>query len=242
MKLAVLWTGGKDSALAAYLVSTMGHSVASLITFVPPRPEFHAHDLSMMRLQASAMGLPHECVEVREPYEDGYTAALKSFKDRGIQGIVTGDIDLVDGLPNWICELSRPIGLPTIMPLWKQDRRFLLQTLLELKFKVVISYGKKTMADFVGRELDWKLYDDLLEQNGWHGVDVCGENGEYHSMVLGGPTFRGTICLDYEVALHGDDKFIRIRSARLVQEGARGSRMECSKSTSSRPVSQCASS
>ncbi len=219
MKLAVLWTGGKDSALAAYLVSKMGHTIAGLITFVPRNPDFHAHDLSIINLQARAMGLSHQCVEVREPYKDGYTAGLKSLKDRGIQGVVTGDIDLVDGLPNWICELSRPMGLPAIMPLWKQNGCFLLQTLLELKFKLVISYGNKTMTDFVGRELDWKLYDDLLEQNGRHGVDVCGENGEYHSMVLGGPTFNGTIRLDYEVDHHGDGKFIRIRSGRLVGPG-----------------------
>src|SRR6187399_1608364 len=70
MKSAVLWTGGKDSALALHRSAGLG--VTELVTFVPPDAHFQAHDLELMAWQARALGLPHRRVVVGLPYQEGY--------------------------------------------------------------------------------------------------------------------------------------------------------------------------
>ena len=56
---AVLWTGGKDSALALHEARLNGCRVRCLVTFASPEPNFLAHPLAFMKLQATALALPH---------------------------------------------------------------------------------------------------------------------------------------------------------------------------------------
>ena len=74
VSVAVLWTGGKDSALALHEFRERG--VTELVTFVPPNAAFRAHDLGLMAWQARAVGLPHHQMIVEAPYEAGYRRAL----------------------------------------------------------------------------------------------------------------------------------------------------------------------
>src|SRR5512143_1795281 len=109
---AVLWTGGKDSAMALYEAGRMGYAICCLVTFAPAGARFLAHPLTMMKMQSEALTLPHRVFTVVEPFEDGYEAALRQLKDElGIDRVVTGDITEVEGRPNWIRERSRPVGM-----------------------------------------------------------------------------------------------------------------------------------
>lgn len=105
-KAAVLWTGGKDSVLA--LFESLRHfSIDRLVTFVPkPRHRFYAHPLELMNAQAESIGLPHQCLTVKEPFKDSYQKALSGLAQGGIDTVITGDIAPVDGQPNWINECA----------------------------------------------------------------------------------------------------------------------------------------
>src|SRR5579875_2179050 len=97
---AVLWTGGKDSALALHAAAAHGCEARCLVTFAPPEPDFLAHPLPVMALQARSLGLPHRVLTVAKPFETGYEAALRTLRDEaGIECVVTGDIAAVDGRP-----------------------------------------------------------------------------------------------------------------------------------------------
>ena len=110
-RAAVLWTGGKDCALALHEARRSGLPVEELVTFAPPSPVFLAHPLPFLKLQAAAMGLRHRVVTIRPPAEDGYTQAVKALQSEGIGTLVTGDIAEVEGRPNWMREVSRGTGL-----------------------------------------------------------------------------------------------------------------------------------
>ena len=56
---AMLWTGGKDSSMALYEANQNGYCVRCLVTFAPPEPNFLAHPLSFIKMQAQALALPH---------------------------------------------------------------------------------------------------------------------------------------------------------------------------------------
>jgi uncharacterized protein (TIGR00290 family) len=199
MSTAVLWTGGKDSALALHRSAAL--SVTELVTFVPADAHFRAHDLNLMAWQARAIGLPHRQLVVEAPYESGYERALASLLERGIERVVTGDIAEVAGQPNFISARAAHAGLKVELPLWGVDRRTHLAELVELGFDVVLTYVNEPWLDasWVGRHLDARMLLELCELSQENGLDVAGENGEYHSMVLGGPGWQAALHLEFEV-------------------------------------------
>ncbi|MBI5462162.1 MAG: diphthine--ammonia ligase [Gammaproteobacteria bacterium] len=189
----MLWTGGKDSALALHEARLDGCHVRCLVTFAPPEPDFLAHPLAIMKLQADALALPHVLWTVREPFHEGYEAGLRWLKETlGIDTIITGDIAEVAGQPNWIRERCRPVGMRVMTPLWGRDRAELLQRLLATGFKVVFSCVKTRWLDaqWVGRELDHAAIDRLHLLRKQNGLDLCGEEGEYHTLVTDAPYFN----------------------------------------------------
>jgi len=193
MKLAAaLWTGGKDCSLALYEAHQSGVQVVELVTLAPPLPVFLAHPIPFLKRQAEAMGLRHRTVEIRPPLEAGYAQAMRVLRGEGIEVLVTGDIAEVDGHPNWIREMSRGAGLDVLTPLWGRDRRGLLSDLLGCGFKAVFSLVKKPWftRQWVGRAIDRQAVEELEGIARRTKLDLCGENGEYHSLVLDGPTFK----------------------------------------------------
>ncbi len=196
---AVLWTGGKDSVLALHEARQSGWHISRLVTFAPPQPQFLAHPLEFMRLQAEALGLEHVLWTVNEPYAESYEAGLRWLQTtHKIDTVITGDIAEVGGSPNWIRERSRPMGMNVLTPLWGRDRLTLLQQLLAGGYKVLFSCVKTRWLDasWVGRELNDEAITSLRALRELNGLDLCGEEGEYHTLVTDAPGFQRCIQLD----------------------------------------------
>lgn len=193
MSAAVLWTGGKDSALALFRAASL--NVTELVTFVPPHAEFRAHDLRLMAAQARAIGLPHRQMVVEPPFDDGYERAFRELRASGIERVISGDIAEVGGQPNFINAPAERAGLELELPLWGVDRRLHLEQLIALKFEVLLTYVNEPWLgpEWVGRHLDAQALAELSALSRCSGLDVAGENGEYHSMVLGGPGWQGAL-------------------------------------------------
>lgn len=190
---AMLWTGGKDSAMALHEAMGSGYRIRCLVTFAPPNPDFLAHPLGLIKLQAQALALPHHILPITAPFDKSYEAGLRRLRDEmDIGCVVTGDIAEVDGNPNWIRERGRPVGLNVHTPLWGRDRNTLLQQLLDRGFKVRFSCvdTRWLNMDWVGRELDATAIDELRSIREQTGLDLCGEEGEYHTMIVDGPCFK----------------------------------------------------
>ncbi len=196
---AVLWTGGKDSSLALYEATLQGFKIERLITFVPSDGRFRAHPLEVLSLQAQALGLPHHTPEIKEPYREAYQEAIVALrKSWAVQTLVTGDIGEVEGHRNWIRERCVGSDVDVLTPLWDRGGIELLDRLLSCGFQAIFSCVKTPWLtpDWAGRELDAEAVAELsaLAQDGH--FDICGEQGEYHTLVLDGPCFRKRICMD----------------------------------------------
>ena len=190
MSAAVLWTGGKDSALALHRAARL--DVTELVTFVPPNAAFRAHDLRLMAAQARAVGLPHRQMVIEPPFDDGYERAFRELRASGIDRVVSGDIAPVGNQPNFINAPARRAGLELELPLWGADRRAHLDQIIALGFDVVLTYVNEPWLgpEWVGRHLDQRALAALSALSRDNGLDIAGENGEYHSMVLAGPGWQ----------------------------------------------------
>ena len=205
MKVAALWTGGKDSALACYKAIKDGHEVAHLVTFLWQTPS-SAHDLDLIRLQSEALGIPFLWFKLEKPYFEAYKEAMKTLeKEYGIQAIVTGDISYVDNFHgNWIDSVCEGTGIKVIKPLWGLNRSEILNELLSRGFKVIFTCVKQPWfsESWLGRTIDKQSVQELGQLNERYGMDMCGEIGEYHTMTLDAPLFKHPIEISQSTKEH----------------------------------------
>jgi diphthine-ammonia ligase len=184
------WSGGKDSCLALYRAMRSGMPVKlfTMMEETGERSRSHALPPAFIRRQAEAVGIPHESRSATwGEYEAKFIAALKRFKQEGVEAAVFGDIDL-EPHGQWEEMVCREAGLSLSLPLWKEDRRALAEEFIGAGFRAVIVTVNTQYMDmrFLGREYTRELLPELAEA----GVDLCGENGEFHTAVFDGPVFK----------------------------------------------------
>lgn len=199
MKVFVSWSGGKETSLSCYRVMRRKDiEVVYLLNMISEdgkHSRSHGISSNLLRLQAEAIGIP--IVQRRttwKTYEKNFKKAVSDFKKEGIQAGVFGDIDLQEHR-DWIERVCKEIGIKPILPLWKRGREDLLTEFIKVGFKAIVI---ATNADFLGkdwlgREINKKFIDELKVLGK---VDLCGENGEYHTFAYDGPIFKKPIKFD----------------------------------------------
>ena len=196
MKVVASWSGGKDSCYAYYLAIQQGYEVVKILTMMKSeeKSNFHMIPASVLDAQSGAIGIPIVKQQATpQTYEDDFKGALRRFKTKGVEGLVTGDIYEVAGHePGWLGRVLKEVGLKPIKPLWMRDTKQIFLDYLKTGFKATVVRTKLELLglDWLGRQLDKKFYDDIVRLGN---VDACGEGGEYHTVVTDGPTFKKKI-------------------------------------------------
>lgn len=184
------WSGGKDSCLALYHAIHSGGKPHSLLTILSEDGFFsrsHALPKSLIEQQAGSMGLSSAFRSASwQQYEAEFTSALHEFKKSGIEVGVFGDID-VDAHREWVRRVCGVAGIEPVLPLWKRNRRELLEEFIALGFKaqIVVINKQKLSKNFLGKTIDAQTINEMEES----GIDPSGELGEYHTVVTDGPLF-----------------------------------------------------
>ncbi|MFH6991273.1 diphthine--ammonia ligase [Flavobacterium sp. FlaQc-48] len=192
------WSSGKDSALALYkTLQNPDFKIEYLLTSVNQqfqRISMHGVRVALLEAQAKSIGLPLKIMQIpemptMEVYEDVMTETLTELKNEGITQAVFGDIFLEDLRKYREAQLDK-IGFEAVFPLWKIPTQDLIQEFIALGFKTIVVCVNERYLDksFVGRIIDQDFINDLPEN-----VDVCGENGEFHTFTFDGPVFSKPI-------------------------------------------------
>jgi len=187
---ALMWSGGKDSALALDRARRAGIEVARLISLYDSatgRVRFHATRVEMLEAQASAIGLPLRAIATSWPgMEDALSGELSSLREEGFAGVVFGDIHLAD-VRAWYEQRVTAAGLEHVEPIWGEPPPALLEEFVSSGGRAVITCVDlaRLKEAFLGRVIDESFPADIAAT----GVDVCGENGEFHSFAFAGPVF-----------------------------------------------------
>jgi len=203
---AVSWTGGKDCNLALLKAwRNPSFRVTCLVVFCPHEARFRAHPLTLMEAQAKDLSLPLHRVlfpKDSDDYKKMYVDGIQFLnEEHGIQVIVTGDMDLVGTMKrNWIKECAECVSVGVYLPLWKADRETVLREVIEEGFEVIFSCVKTPYFDasWIGRSLNQQSVNEMRKLTLSHykdvkPLDLGGENGEYHTMCLGGPLYRNKV-------------------------------------------------
>lgn len=187
-RCAISWSAGKDSWLALQREREAGQCIDVFVTLcdVDGRSKSHALAPELVAAQVRALAGTWRAVRVPEgEYAARFDACLRALAGEGITAMVFGDIDL-QAHRDWLAPACARAGLTARFPLWGQSRRALAREILErgVQARIVCVDTKFLDAAFCGLPYDRQFIDRLPST-----VCPCGEDGEFHTFVTGGPGF-----------------------------------------------------
>lgn len=188
------WSGGKDSCLALYKAIKQGLKIKYLLNFISKEYKrccFHGIEGKLIKLQTELIGIPLIQKEVSadmKEYEKEFKEAILELK--GVGAMVFGDIYLEEH-KDWVERVCSDINVSAVEPLWNCSPEGLLSEFISLGFEAVVvsCQADKFGKDFVGRVIDKNMLSELESKN----ICPCGENGEFHTLVVNGPLFKRRI-------------------------------------------------
>jgi uncharacterized protein (TIGR00290 family) len=207
-KILLSWSSGKDSAWCLHLLRRESqYEITGLVTTINSafdRVAMHSTRRELVEAQAQAVGLPLIRVPLpwpcsNEEYERIMGEVCAKAVREGVSAIAFGDLFLAD-IRAYRERQLEGTGLKPIFPLWQFPTGRLAREMIAggLRAKLVCVDPRKLAPEFAGRDFDSTFLADLP-----HDVDPCGENGEFHSFVYGGPMF------DHEIPVVSGDRVQR---------------------------------
>jgi len=190
------WSGGKDSALALQsILHSNEFDVISLLTTIDEetlRSSVHAIPLEALSKQAYSIGIPLYLVLLSGDlanYDEKMHETVEYFKQKGVNYFIFGDIFLADVKAYRETKLN-PLGIEVVEPLWDKSSAEIIDDFLdsEIKAKIIVTQADKLDSAFIGKDLDKNTIGSFPED-----IDVCGENGEYHTLAYAGGLFKREI-------------------------------------------------
>lgn len=198
-KFVTSFSGGKDCMLSTYIMQERGYILDSMIITVKEKNSWtHGISMEMIKKYEKIFEIKiYPVVCNINNYEKEFENTLKKIKkERNLDICVFGDIDIEEHL-EWNKERCKNTGINAIMPLENIDREKAVKKFIDNGFKAVIKKVNLNYLDesFLGRELNLDTIEDIKKYGEKNNIaiDLCGENGEYHTIVVDGKNFKKTI-------------------------------------------------
>lgn len=194
MNFLCSWSGGKDSCYAFYKAVQLGFTPKVLLNVMNEygdRSRSHGIPKEILLAQGEAIGIPiHFFNSTWADYEVNYIKHLKDLVIRyDLSHAVFGDIDIASHRA-WEEKVSKAAEVDAILPLWQGHRKELVLAMINDGIEAMIVSCNQTLGpNFLGRTIDTTLLEELEAI----GVDACGENGEYHTLVVNAPFFKNRL-------------------------------------------------
>lgn len=199
MRVAVLYSGGKDSNYAFYWALKQGFEVKYLVSMVSESDEsymYHVPNIHLTELQARAIGIPlvkgFTSGEKEKEVED-LKAVLEGLK---IDGVVAGALES-EYQKRRVDRVAEELGIESFAPAWHRDPVDYMRELIEI-FDIVMvgvsAYGLD--KGWLGRKIDGKALEELVRLHERYKVHVAGEGGEFETFVRDAPFFKAKIVFD----------------------------------------------
>ncbi len=230
MRLAILFSGGKDSTLTLHRAVAEGHEPACLVTILPRNPDsymFQQPFRALVEAQSAALGLPvifQETPGVKEEELAELRAAIeRARREYEVEGVGAGAL-----ASNYqFTRLSRicgELGLRVYAPLWQEDQEALLREVIREGYEVrmtrvaALGLGESWLGRVLSEE-DVAALGRLREE---YGFQPGGEGGEFETIVLDSPLFEKRVVIAFEKEMKsGERGELLIKEVQLVaKEGA----------------------
>ncbi len=177
--------------MALHQLVEQGHQPVCLVVMInkaAARSYFHGADAALLDKYEQSLGLPMlRCATDGADYHLALEEGLRRAKALGAQAAAFGDID-IEGNRAWSQARCEAVGLTPVFPLWQTGRADNVRRLIRLGYRCIVKSINNTLLPetLLGQALDETALGEMQRA----GIDLCGENGEYHTLTVGGPVFR----------------------------------------------------
>ena len=216
LKVAVSWSGGKDSCFSLYRATSSGLQPCFLLNMVnrdAKRSMSHGLDPKLIAAQAEVLEIPILQRETTwDTYEQDFKEAVAELKQQGVDGIVFGEID-IEGHKNWVERVCVELEVIAILPLWGDKPHTLLNEFLQAGFEAIVVSAKAEFFgdEWLGKRMSQDFIGELSRLHEEFNLHPCGEQGEYHTFVTDGPIFKRRIkIIDSHKVLREGYRFLDI--------------------------------
>ena len=202
MRLACLFSGGKDSTYAIHLAKKQGHDVVCLLSIFPKSEEshlLHHPNLKWTRLQSESMKIPQltissnsdETVDELIVLEKLLQNAKDEFK---IDGLVHGGIKSKFQKEKFE-SLCVKLNLISLAPLWNTEPKKYMNDLLDSNFHFLMITVSSDGLDeqWLGKLILKSDIEILNNLSAKFGFNLNFEGGESETFVINCPLFSNPI-------------------------------------------------
>ncbi len=220
-KVIISWSSGKDSTLTLIrLLNNPKYEVVALYTtHVANEVPFQVTPISVVQMQAELAGLPLIMIELPTvfPANNEYQSlVVTGLKECGIEfeAVAFGDM-FCNGIVEYRKSYIEEAGWECVFPLVGQSSYDLANEIISCGIKTILvtTDGTQLSNYFCGKEYAKELLIELPEK-----VDPCGEDGEFHTLVIQAPCFKGAIKL-FDLKIDEQERFTHLRySASILQK------------------------
>lgn len=202
MKLASLFSGGKDSTYAIYVVQKQGHDIACLLSVFPKSDEshlLHHPNMAWTKLQSKSMNIPQLLISSDSDNTDEELSKLeillqKAKEQFDIEGVVHGGIKS-NFQKDKFETLCSKLNLIIVAPLWGIESQQYMNDLLDSKFEFIMTVVSSDGLDdfWLGKLISRSDIDILKCLSQKFGFNLNFEGGEAETFVINCPLFTNSI-------------------------------------------------
>jgi len=202
MKLASLFSGGKDSTYAIYVAKKQGHDVKCLLSIFPKSDEshlLHHPNMKWTKLQSESMNIPQLTIASTSDETNSELILIENLLQNAkeqfqIEGLVHGGIQSKfqkDKFEN-ICS---KLNLKVIAPLWNADPEHYMNELVDSDFDFIMTTVSSDGLDdsWLGKSISKSDIVSLKHLSEKFGFNLNFEGGEAETFVINCPLFTNSI-------------------------------------------------
>lgn len=202
MKLASLFSGGKDSTYAIHVAKKQGHEVKCLLSVFPKSDEshlLHHPNMKWTKLQSDSMNIPQLTITSTSDETDNELTLIENLlqnaKDQfQIEGLVHGGIQSKfqkDKFEN-VCS---KLNLKVVAPLWGTDPEKYMNELIDSKLEFIMTTVSSDGLDdsWLGKIISKFDIVSLKHLSEKFGFNLNFEGGEAETFVINCPLFTNSI-------------------------------------------------
>ena len=200
MKVAALFSGGKDSVFAIYIAKQWGWDISHLVTIHPKKQDswmFHSVNIHLTEKLAEAIDIPLIKKQTKGEKEEELKDLKEILKNLNIDGVISGAI-ASEYQRTRIEKICHELEIKSFAPIWHKNQELILREQINAGFKIIIvgvfAYGFD--ETWLGKTIDGETIDAIMQLRKKYAINTAGEGGEFETLTIDGPIFKRKLVLD----------------------------------------------
>ncbi|MEM4703065.1 MAG: diphthine--ammonia ligase [Candidatus Pacearchaeota archaeon] len=225
MKVAILFSGGKDSVYAIEFAKQKGWQIEYLLSVKPTRTDcylFHYGGVEATPELAKALGLKHiyTTCDVADPKKEAEIVKEIVRKNK-VDALVLGGVGLQETQIKALQHALMPLHIEVFASHSGFDHDKLMEEMIVKGYDIRIAqFAVEGLGmEWLGKRIDEQGFKDLKLKAEKFGFHIGGEGGHYDTIVLDGPIFKKRIdCVAEKVQESEYSGYIKIKNAEVAEK------------------------